>query len=103
MDKLFAISISGMYAGLTAGVFGIPSVFAQVGALNFLGLAERLGLGAMIAILGYLIIVKLIDVFERTLLTRLMTHDSDIKDELSDIKKKVDRIESQVQTQHREA
>ena len=84
---------------MTAGVSGVPAVFAQADAFSFLGLAERLGLGAMIAILGYLLIVKIIDVFERTLLARLSMHDSDVKNELSDIKKKVDEIESHLHSQ----
>ena len=101
MEKTFAIGISGMFATMTAGVCGVPNLFAQADALSFLGLAERLGLGAMIAILGYLLIVKIIDVFERTLLARLNTHDSDMKDELTDIRKKVNDIEAHLHSQQR--
>jgi len=93
MDKTFAIGISGLFATMTAGVCGVPTLFAQADALSFLGLAERLGLGAMIAILGYLLIVKIIDVFERTLLARLNMHDADVQDKLAGIEKKVNEIE----------
>ena len=85
-----------MFATMTAGVNGVPVLFAQADAVSFLGLAERLGLGAVIAILGYLLIVKIIDVFERTLLMRLSTHDADVKDKLSDIRKKVNKIDEQL-------
>jgi hypothetical protein len=95
MEKSFAFGISSIFATTTAGALSAP-LFAQADALSFLGLAERLGLGAAIAILGYLIIIKIIDVFERTLLTRLNTHDDEMKGKLSEIRKTVNAIENHV-------
>jgi hypothetical protein len=85
MEKTFALGISGMFATLTTGVFSAPSLFATADALSFLGLAERLGLGVVMAILGYKIIIKIIEVFGPPLLARLNTHDADVKDRLADI------------------
>ena len=84
-----------MFATVTTGVLGMPALFAQidVDAVNFLGLAERLGLGVVMAILGYKIIIKIIDVFGPPLLARLNTHDAEVQDKLSDITKKVSRID----------
>ena len=93
MEKSFAIGISGMFATLTAGVLGTPVLFAQADALNFLGLAERLGLGVVMAILGYKIIIKIIDVFGPPLLARLNTHDAEVQDKLSDLTKKINQID----------
>ena len=93
MEKTFALGISGMFATVTTGVLGVPALFAQVDALSFLGLAERLGLGVVMAILGYKIIIKIIDVFGPPLLARLNTHDAEVQDKLSDITKKVSRID----------
>jgi hypothetical protein len=93
MEKSFAIGVSGMFATLTTSVFGMPTLFAQVDALNFLGLAERLGLGVVMAILGYKIILKIIDVFGPPLLARLNKHDAEVQDKLSDITKKVCKID----------
>jgi hypothetical protein len=93
MEKTFALGISGMFATLTAGVFGMQTLFAQVDALSFLGLAERLGLGVVMAILGYKIIIKIIDVFGPPLLARLNTHDAEVRNKLSGISKKVDKLE----------
>jgi len=58
-----------------------------------MGLAERLGLGAVMAILGYKIIIKIIDVFGPQLLARLNTHDADVREKLSSITKKIDKID----------
>jgi len=97
MEKSFAFGISGMYATLTTGVFSVPPLFAQVfaqaDAVSFLGLAERLGLGAVMAILGYKIIVKIIDVFGPSLLARLDSHDAEVRDKLLGISKKVNKID----------
>jgi len=82
-----------MFATLTAGVLGTPVLFAQADALNFLGLAERLGLGVVMAILGYKIIIKIIDVFGPPLLARLNTHDAEVQDKLSDLTKKINQID----------
>ena len=82
-----------MFATLTAGVLGASAMFAQADALSFLGLAERLGLGVVMAILGYKIIIKIIDVFGPPLLARLNTHDAEVQDRLSDLTKKVDQID----------
>ena len=98
MEKTFAIGISGMFATLTAGVFGAPALFAQADAVSFLGLAERLGLGAVMAILGYKIIIKIIDVFGPPLLARLNTHDAEVQDKLAHITKKVNQIDEQLHT-----
>ena len=95
MEKTFAFGISGMFATLTAGVFGMPALFAQVDVDAF-GLAERLGLGVVMAILGYKIIIKIIDVFGPPLLARLNTHDAEVQDKLGDITKKVNRIDEQL-------
>ena len=92
MEKTFAISISGMFATLTTGVFGMPALFAQIDVDAF-GLAERLGLGVVMAILGYKIIIKIIDVFGPPLMARLNRHDAEVQDRLSDIAKKVDQID----------
>jgi hypothetical protein len=96
MEKTFALGISGMFATLTAGVPGTPVLLAQVDTLNFMGLAERLGLGVVMAILGYKIIIKIIDVFGPPLLARLNDHDGDVKDKLSDIRQKLDELEEHV-------
>ena len=93
MEKTFALGISGMFATVTTGVLGVPVLFAQVDALSFLGLAERLGLGVVMAILGYKIIIKIIDIFGPPLLARLNTHDAEVQDKLADITKKVNRID----------
>jgi len=94
MEKGFALGISGMFATLTAGVFGMPVLFAQAPAdIGILGLAERLGLGFAIAVLGYLLIVKIIDVFERALLAKLNTHDAEVQGRLSGIEKQINRID----------
>ena len=63
-------------------------------AVGFLGLAERLGLGAVMAILGYKIIIKIIDVFGPPLLARLNTHDAEVQATLSQITKKVSKIDA---------
>jgi len=100
VEKTFALGISGMFAALTTSVFGLPpffaQVFAQADAVSFLGLAERLGLGAVMAILGYKIIIKIIDVFGPPLLARLNSHDAEVQDKLSHITKKVNRIDEQL-------
>jgi hypothetical protein len=93
MEKTFALGVSGMFATWQAGVFGIPPLFAQADAVSFLGLAERLGLGAVMAILGYKIIIKIIDVFGPPLLARLNKHDAEVQDKLSHITKKVNKID----------
>ena len=86
-----------MFAILTTGVFSIPPLFAQefaqAEAVSFLGLTERLGLGAVMAILGYKIIIKIIEVFGPPLLARLNTHDAEVQDKLSHIEKKVSKID----------
>ena len=87
-----------MFATVTAGVASVPPLFAQADAVSFLGLAERLGLGAVMAVLGYKIIIKIIEVFGPPLLARLNTHDADIKTELTDIKKRVSGIDEQLST-----
>ena len=92
MEKSFALGISGMFATLTTGVLGMPALFAQVD-LDMFGLAERLGLGVVMAILGYKIIIKIIDVFGPLLLARLNTHDAEVQDKLTHITKKVNRID----------
>jgi len=97
MEKTFALGISGMFATLTAGVCGLPTLIAQADALSFLGLAERLGLGVVMAILGYKIIIKIIDVFGPPLLARLNTHDAEVQDKLAGIEKKVNDIEGHLQ------
>jgi len=97
MEKTFALGISGMFATLTTGVCGVPALFAQADALTFLGLAERLGLGVVMAILGYKIIIKIIDVFGPPLLARLNTHDAEVQNKLSGIEKKVSDIEGHLQ------
>ena len=98
MEKSFALGISGMFATLTAGVFGAPALFAQADALSFLGLAERLGLGVVMAILGYKIIIKIIDVFGPPLLARLNLHDAEVQDKLSTITKKISEIDEHLST-----
>ena len=86
-----------MFATLTAGVFGLPALFAQVQTeVNMLGLAERLGLGVVMAILGYKIIIKIIDVFGPPLLARLNDHDTDVQGRLSDIRKKVEKLDAHI-------
>jgi len=99
MEKTFALGISGLFATLTAGVFGVPALFAQANSVadsSFMGLAERLGLGVVMAILGYKIIIKIIDVFGPPLLARLNTHDSEVQDRLSGIGEKIDKLEEHV-------
>ena len=101
MEKSFAFGISGLFAALTTGVFSLPPLFGQVfsqvffqaDAVSFLGLAERLGLGAVMAILGYKIIIKIIEVFGPPLLARLNAHDAEVQDRLSSISKKVSKID----------
>jgi len=83
-----------MFATLTAGVSSMPALFAQVQAdADMFGLAERLGLGVVMAILGYKIIIKIIDVFGPPLLARLNTHDTEVQNQLSDIKKNVEKLD----------
>ena len=98
MEKTFAFGISGMFATVSTGVASIPPlfapVFAQADAVSFLGLAERLGLGAVMAILGYKIIIKIIEVFGPPLLARLNTHDAEVQDKLSQITKSVNKIDA---------
>ena len=94
MEKTFAFGISGLFATVSTGVASIPPVFATADAMNYLGLAERLGLGAVMAILGYKIIIKIIDVFGPPLLARLNTHDAEVQDKLSQITKSVDKIDA---------
>jgi len=101
MEKTFALGISGMFATLTAGVFGMPVLFAQVN-MDAFGLAERLGLGLVMAILGYKIIIKIIDVFGPPLLARLNTHDAEVQGKLTDITKKVNRIDEHLSGVERE-
>ena len=96
MEKGFALGISGLFATVTTGVLGVPVLFAQIDALSFLGLAERLGLGVVMAILGYKVIIKIIDIFGPPLLARLNTHDAEVQEKLSNIGKKVDKLESHV-------
>ena len=101
MEKGFALGISGLFATLTAGVLGVPPVlFAQVQAANvdMLVLAERLGLGVVMAILGYKIIIKIIDIFGPPLLARLNAHDAEVQDQLSSIHKKVGKIDEKIDT-----
>ena len=98
MEKGFALGISGMFATLTASVFGVQTLFAQVDALNFLGLAERLGLGVVMAILGYKIIIKIIDVFGPPLMARLNTHDAEMKDKLAGITKRINEMDEHIST-----
>jgi len=92
MEKTFALGISGMFATLATGVFGMPVLFAQAN-IDAFGLAERLGLGVVMAFLGYKIIMKIIDVFGPPLLARLNMHDAEVQDKLSDIKKSVKKID----------
>ena len=92
MEKTFALGISGMFATVTTGVLGVPALFAQVD-VDMFGLAERLGLGVVMAILGYKIIMKIIDIFGPPLLARLNTHDAEVQDKLMDITKNVNRID----------
>ena len=97
MEKTFALGISGMFATISTGMASIPplfvqNVFAQADAVGFLGLAERLGLGAVMAILGYKIIIKIIEVFGPALLAKIDTHDTEMRDKLSSIRKKMDKI-----------
>jgi len=100
MEKTFALGISGIFATVSTGVASFPPLFAQIfaqaDAVSFLGLAERLGLGAVIAILGYKIIIKVIEVFGPALLAKIDTHDAEMKDKLSSIRKKVDKINEHV-------
>jgi hypothetical protein len=98
MEKLFAISVSGLYAVMGTGVACVPVVFAQVDALSFLGLAERLGLGVVMAILGYKILIKIIDIFGPPLIARLNDHDTDVKTELSSIKQKIEELDTHIIT-----
>jgi hypothetical protein len=93
MEKSFALGISGMFATVSASVASVPPLFAQADAVSFLGLAERLGLGAVMAILGYKIIIKIIEVFGPPLLARLNIHDAEVQDKLSHITKKVNKID----------
>jgi len=100
MEKTFALGISGIFATVSTGAMSIPvlfaQVFAQADAVSLLGLAERLGLGAVIAILGYKIIIKVIEVFGPALLAKIDSHDTEMKDKLSSIRKKVDKINEHV-------
>ena len=100
MEKAFAFGISGLFATVSAGVASVPSLFApffaQADAVSFLGLAERLGLGAVMAILGYKIILKIIEVFGPPLLARLNEHDAEVQNKLTHITKKVNRIDEQL-------
>jgi hypothetical protein len=96
MEKGFALGISGLFATLTAGVFGTQALFAQADVFEFMGLAERLGLGVVMAILGYKIIIKIIDVFGPPLLARLNTHDAEVQDKLSHITKKINEMDEHV-------
>ena len=91
-----------MFATLTASVFGMPAFFASVD-IDALVYAERLGLGVIMAILGYKIIIKIIDVFGPPLLARLNTHDAEVQDKLSDITKSVKRIDEHLSAQERGA
>ena len=93
MEKMFALGISGMFATVTAGVVAIDAVLAQVDGLSFMGLAERLGLGVVMAILGYKIIIKIIDIFGPPLIARLNEHDANVQSRLSGIEKKVGNME----------
>jgi hypothetical protein len=93
MEKTFAFGISGMFATVMAGASSVPALFAQADAVSFLGLAERLGLGAVMAILGYKIIIKIIDVFGPPLLARLNMHDTEVQNQLSNITKQINRID----------
>jgi len=99
MEKIFAGGISGMFAMLNASVVGVPAIFAQADGLSMdivIGIAERLGLGVVMAILGYKIIIKMIDVFGPPLLERLNNHDAEMKEKLSGIRKSVERIDDHV-------
>jgi len=100
MEKTFALGISGMFATVSTGVVSIPPLFAQFFAqsdtVSFLELAERLGLGAVMAILGYKIIIKIIEVFGPALLAKIDTHDTEMKDKLSTIRKRVEKIDDQI-------
>jgi hypothetical protein len=93
MEKFFAIGISGLFATVSTGVVSVPPLFAQADAVSLLGLAERLGLGAVTAILGYKIIIKIIDIFGPPLLARLNTHDAEVQDKLLHITKEVQKID----------
>jgi hypothetical protein len=93
MEKLFAFGISGLFATVSTVAASVPPLFAQADAVSFWGLAERLGLGAVMAILGYKIIIKIIDVFGPPLLARLNTHDAEVQDKLSHITKEVHKID----------
>jgi hypothetical protein len=96
MEKTFALGISGIFATVSTGAMSVPVLFAQADAVSLLGLAERLGLGAVIAILGYKIIIKVIEVFGPALLAKIDSHDTEMKDKLSSIRKKVDKINEHV-------
>ena len=99
MEKGFALGISGLFATLTAGVLGVPPVlFAQAQAANvdMLVLVERLGLGLVMAILGYKIIIKIIDIFGPPLLAKLNEHDVNTHNRLDVIEKKVGNVETHI-------
>jgi hypothetical protein len=93
MEKAFAFGISGMFATVSTGVVSIPPLFAQADPVSLLGLTERLGLGAVMAMLGYKIIIKIIEVFGPPLLARLNAHDAEVQEKLMDITKKVHKID----------
>ena len=97
MEKTFALGISAMFATVTAGVIGVDTALAQTDGLSFAGLAERLGLGVVMAILGYKIIIKIIDIFGPPLLAKLNDHDLNVQSRLSDIEKKVNSIDGKIE------
>jgi hypothetical protein len=97
MEKAFAFGISGVFATATAGTLCMPVLFAQAqGGMGMFELAERLGLGVVILIVCYKIIIHIINVYERALITKLNTHDSAVQGRLSGIEKKIDEHISSV-------
>jgi hypothetical protein len=100
MEKCFAIGIPGVFAMLAAGVLGVPVAFApeDIEALGVWGHAKQFCLALVLAYIGYKIIMKLIETFGTLLLARLNTHDTEVQGRLSDIVKKVDKIEGHIST-----
>ena len=92
MEKTFALGVSGLVATVVTAV----PIFAQADVLNFLGLAERLGLGVVIAMFGYKIIVKMIEEFSTAYIAKLNVHDTETREKLAIMSEKIDRIEGSI-------
>ena len=93
MERTLVKGISGLYAMVTTGILSAPELFAQADSTNMMALAERLGLGLVIAIIGYKVIIKIIDMLGPALIAKIELHDAFTKEKLSSISRKVEKIE----------